>query len=77
MAFLRQPQVFLITGKSVPLPTAIAEIGEGGEIVRTQSKDREYVNPLVPGSSPGGPTNFSKVRLVRLGRVFFSQAQPA
>ena len=30
----------------------------GDEIVRTMLKDVDYVNPLVPGSSPGGPTNF-------------------
>jgi hypothetical protein len=29
---------------------------EGGEIVRARRKLREIVNPLVPGSSPGGPT---------------------
>lgn len=31
-------------------------VGEGDEIVRTRGKHRGYVNPLVPGSSPGGPT---------------------
>ena len=48
--------MFLITGKSVPLPNAVTGAGEGGEIVRTLSKGSENVNPLVPGSSPGGPT---------------------
>ena len=35
--------------------------GEGDEIVRTRLKNRDNVNPLVPGSSPGGPTNFLPV----------------
>ena len=48
----------LITGKSVPLPNAAQLAGEGDEIVRTRLKNRDNVNPLVPGSSPGGPTNF-------------------
>ena len=30
--------------------------GVGGEIVHARWKRRENVNPLVPGSSPGGPT---------------------
>ena len=64
MASLREPQVFLITGKSVPLPNAVSETGEGGEIVRTRLKNRDNVNPLVPGSSPGGPTNFSNRSVV-------------
>ena len=52
-------RVLLITGKSVPLPNAAQLAGEGDEIVRTRLKNRDNVNPLVPGSSPGGPTNFS------------------
>ena len=52
-------RVLLITGKSVPLPNAAQSVGEGDEIVRTRLKNRDNVNPLVPGSSPGGPTNFS------------------
>ena len=35
---------------------AYAISGEGDEIVRTPPKDGDNVNPLVPGSSPGGPT---------------------
>ena len=31
-------------------------VGEGDEIVRPWGKRQEVVNPLVPGSSPGGPT---------------------
>jgi hypothetical protein len=52
-------RVLLITGNSVPLPNAAQLAGEGDEIVRTRLKNRDNVNPLVPGSSPGGPTNFS------------------
>ena len=48
--------MLLITGKSVPLPNAAQLAGEGDEIVRTRLKNRDNVNPLVPGSSPGGPT---------------------
>jgi hypothetical protein len=58
-------RVLLITGKSVPLPNAAQLAGEGGEIVRTRLKNRDNVNPLVPGSSPGGPTNFSSKDLCR------------
>ena len=38
-------------------PTAEVFGGAGGEIVHARRKRRGYVNPLVPGSSPGGPTN--------------------
>ena len=33
---------------------------EGDEIVRSIQKRMGKVNPLVPGSSPGGPTTFQK-----------------
>ena len=56
-------KVPLITGWSVPHPNdeivAYAISGEGDEIVRTPPKDGDNVNPLVPGSSPGGPTKSS------------------
>ena len=43
-----------------PAPDRIPQTdGEGGEIVRARRKRRENVNPLVPGSSPGGPTNLT------------------
>ena len=51
--------VFLITGKSVPRPSN--DIA-GDEIVRAFQKWKEHVNPLVPGSSPGGPTNRAALR---------------
>ena len=51
----------LMTGLERPAPTrrptAEAFGGAGGEIVHARRKRRGYVNPLVPGSSPGGPTN--------------------
>ena len=50
----------LITGTSVPHPNGNSnELAEGGEIVRARQKSRDTVNPLVPGSSPGGPTNIA------------------
>ena len=57
--------MLLITGKSVPLPNAAQMAGEGDEIVRTRLKNRDNVNPLVPGSSPGGPTNFSSLDVLQ------------
>ena len=50
----------LMTGLSVPRPTRSCAVravaAKGGEIVRARWKHRGHVNPLVPGSSPGGPT---------------------
>ena len=36
---------------------------EGDEIVHSGWKQRDTVNPLVPGSSPGGPTKFFLMRV--------------
>ena len=44
----------MITGSSVPHPIRLKAKGE--EIVRAGKKFPGNANPLVPGSSPGGPT---------------------
>lgn len=63
-----------MTGLSVPRPKGrgVAKAGrrgnEGDEIVRARWKHRDHANPLVPGSSPGGPTKKNS-RLMTAGAV--------
>ena len=52
-----------------PAPNAVARrsravAAKGGEIVRARWKHRGHVNPLVPGSSPGGPTKIGHAAAV-------------
>ena len=69
----RPRRVPLMTGMSVPRPNAVrarllaVRCREGGEIVRARWKHRDHVNPLVPGSSPGGPTKMDKAVLFATG----------
>ena len=48
-----------------PAPDRRRHDGEGDEIVHARRKRRETVNPLVPGSSPGGPTKRDRFAAAR------------
>jgi len=52
----RLPENFSVLNDRLERPAPNNSV-EGDEIVRSAWKQAGKVNPLVPGSSPGGPTN--------------------